>query len=213
MPNPNGDIKIIEAVGEHIEKHIGKIGTVFHEKVSSGIHVDIFIVVPTADRPFQYLITSGMSELPMNTPQEAKDGRFAELAMCLPASWSLNSDAFRDENNYWPIRLLKMLAHYPHENETWLYAGHSLKGSGRPFGSNTKMTAALVRYPSLVPREGHLITIDQNRHACLWGIVPLYEEEYDFKQRNGFVSLNDLLVEHGVTELLDPVRINVAKLN
>jgi hypothetical protein len=135
-----GDVSIITSVSKHIETHLGEIAWVMHEKESPLVHVDVYVVRPTKEREHQYLVTSGMSEKSMPVPAGASDGRYAELILGLPPDWPLSQDAFKDEANWWPIRLLKGLARYPHENKTWLYTGHSIPWSTppKPYADNTK---------------------------------------------------------------------------
>jgi hypothetical protein len=152
-----------------------------------------------------------MSEKSMHVPKEAKDGTFAELMICLPAGWPLEFEAFKIEDNYWPVRLLKSLARYPHENKTWLYAGHSVLCSNppRPFAGSTKMSSVLVRHPRLIVEEGRTIEVNNGRRVRLWAIAPLYPEELAFKQQNGYANLEELFIANKITELLDPARVNV----
>jgi len=212
MENSKGDVEIIQSVGDHIQKHIGEIAIVFHEKVSTDIHIDVYHVAPSQSRPFHTLISCGMSEKSMSTPADWEDGRFAEVMICLPPSWPVDATAFKNEEHHWPIRILKGLARYPHENRTWLYAGHGVVWSDppQPFASNTKMTSIVLRYPSLVPKDARTIRTSAGKQILLWAIAPLYIEEWEFKDRNGFEALEDLLLENGITELLDPKRTNVA---
>lgn len=44
----------------------------------------------------------------------------------LPENWPTSSDAFKDDKYYWPIKLLKQLARFPHEYNTWLGYGHTI---------------------------------------------------------------------------------------
>src|SRR5262249_10025490 len=103
----SGEINLIEAVDNHIEKHIGKIETVLHEIVSPTIHLDVHVVLANERRPYHTLVTSGMAELPMTVPHGYEDSRFAELMICLPKEWPLDAQSFKNENFWWPIRLLK----------------------------------------------------------------------------------------------------------
>jgi hypothetical protein len=212
MENSKGDIEIIQSVGDHIQKHIGEIAAVFHENVSTDVHIDVYHVAPSRSRPFHTLISCGMSEKSMSAPADWENGRFAELMICLPSSWPVDATAFENEEYYWPIRILKGAARYPHENKMWLYAGHSVlwRDPQQPFARNTKMTSIVLRYPLMVSEDGRTIQTTGGKHILLWAIVPLYIEEWEFKNRNGFEALEDLLLENGITELLDPKRINVA---
>lgn len=58
----------MELFENHIEKNIGKIENVFHEISSDFIHVDIYIITPTKEKPYYTLVTSGMSSLPQTVP-------------------------------------------------------------------------------------------------------------------------------------------------
>ena len=159
-------------------------------------------------------VTSGMSEKAMPVPNGALDGRFAELVICLPPDWPLTMEAWKDETNWWPLRLLKGLARYPHENQTWLYAGHSIPWSDppKPYAENTKMTSVVLLRPRLIPEEYQIIHVSKKKHVRLWGLFPLYQEEEDLKVRDGSDRLEELFDQNGVTELLDPIRRSVAPL-
>jgi hypothetical protein len=209
-----GNVSIITSVSKHIETHLGEIAWVMHEKESPLVHVDVYVVKPPKERKHQYLVTSGMSEKSMPVPAGASDGQYAELILGLPPDWPLSPEAFRDEANWWPIRLLKGLARYPHENKTWLYAGHSIPWSDppKPYAENTKMTSVVLLRPRLIPEEGHIIHVSKRKHIRLWGVFPLYQEEEDLKVRDGSDKLEELFDKNGVTELLDPARPSVAPL-
>ena len=212
MEHSKGDVEIIQSMGDHIQKHIGEIAVVFHENVSTDVHIDVYHVAPSRSRPFHTLITCGMSGRSMSAPADWEDGRFAELMICLPSSWPVDATAFENEEYYWPIRILKLAARYPHENKTWLYAGHSVlwHDPPQPFAINTKMASIVLRYPFLVSINARTIQTRAGKQIPLWAIVPLYVEEWEFKNRNGFEALEELLVENEITELLDPKRTNVA---
>src|SRR5262245_43817865 len=87
-----GDPASIEAISNHIETHLGKVAGVFHE-LSDLVHVDVHMVGPTQGRPYQYLVTSGMSDLPMAVPEGAEEWRYAELVVKLPPDWPLTQEA------------------------------------------------------------------------------------------------------------------------
>jgi hypothetical protein len=102
-----GDEQSIELISEHIEKHLGTPATVFHELISDLVHIDVHIVAPTEERPFYSLITSGMSDKPMNAPEGAEEFRYAELMICLPADWPMTQEEWKqDADSFWPIQSL-----------------------------------------------------------------------------------------------------------
>ena len=209
-----GDLKIIKSIGDHIESYFGEIGFVMHEKESPLVHVDVYVVREMGDRKCQYLVTSGMSEKPMPVPEGADDGRYAELLIALPTNWPLSPEAFKDEANYWPIRMLKGLARYPHENKTWMYEGHSAHwvNPPAPIAPNTNMTSMVLLRPRLIPEETQIVHVSKKKHIRLWGVYPAYHEEVDIKEREGSGRLDELFDQNGITELLDPKRPSVAPL-
>ena len=95
-----------------IAETFGAFDSVLHEMVSPDIHVDIAAVPPAGDRKYYTLVTMGMGAHRMNVPPELREYRLerAEIAVCLPPDWRLDSP---DERDYWPIRWLKVLARLP----------------------------------------------------------------------------------------------------
>jgi predicted Zn finger-like uncharacterized protein len=207
-----GNEETIKAITNHVETHLGAVASVFHEIVSDLVHVDVFYVSATDDKPYHTLVTSGMSDLPMTVPEGAEEFRHAELLLSLPPSWPLTQEDFEDERNYWPIRWLKMLARLPHEYDTWLGYGHTIPNGDppRPFAPDTKLCCQLLLLPALVPADFlTLQTADRTIH--FYALVPLYREEMEFKLRHGTEELEELLRRQDVTELLDVKRPNVCK--
>ena len=164
------------------------------------------MVAPTAERPYHTLITSGMSDLPMTTPAGADLPRYAELIISLPPEWRLTQEAFNDERNYWPIRLLKTLARLPHEHETWLGFGHTIPHNGdpaEPYAKNTELCSRLLSQPQLIPEPALGITVDDEKTIWFYSVVPLYRDEMEFKLKKGSDALFKLLEVHEVNEVLN----------
>lgn len=208
-----GDPALIEAVSNHVTRWIGPITVVFHEHVSRLVHVDVYYVASTGNRPVEILVTSGMSELPMTTPKDHDVPRFAELIAILPAGWPLLGEAAKDERNYWPVRLIKQLARYPHEHKTWLGSGHSLnegKDPAEPFAPNTRLSAVIILESNSVPKQFQILHGPGGRKIHFLVVCPLYWEELQLKLRDGTHALIDAFAAHSVTDLIDPHRANVA---
>ncbi len=209
---PHGE-ECIEEISDHIEQHIGEIDMVFHELVSDTVHIDVHHVKPTEDRPFHTLITSGMSDLPMTTPEEYDANPYMELMITLPADWQISDEAFRDEQWYWPIRQLKFLARFPHKFNTWFGWGHTIPNGNpaEPFADNTRFMGVVLAPPIGVPDEFIELTINEDKEIHFFSLVPLYEEEMSLKLREGSDELFDRFDQHGINEVVNLKRRNMAK--
>ncbi|MEO3945312.1 suppressor of fused domain protein [Gorillibacterium sp. CAU 1737] len=197
-----------EQIEAHFEKHIGKSEGVFHEILSDTIHVDVHVIPPSAERDYTVLFTTGMSYLPMTTPEELPDYRFAELMIALPSSWPLTDDAFQDENHYWPIRWLKILSRLPHEYETWLGPGHTVPNGdpAEPFASRTKLSGVMLMPPTLGGPAFPELKMDSGETLRIYNVLPLYTQEMDHKLRHGAEALMEKLEGPSYREVVDPNR-------
>ncbi len=209
-PLPPADATRIRTIVDHIEEQIGPIDYVFHELVSEYVHIDVHRVPPRKERPFYTLITSGMSEQPMTVPNGAETLRYTELMICLPPTWPLRMEDFRDERNYWPIRLLKILARLPHEFQTWLGLSHSIPNGEppRPFASNTKFCSSILVPPLTCPDPFRTLTISEDEVIQFYAVLPLYLEELECKLHDGMSVLIDRLDNNRVTEIVNLHRSN-----
>lgn len=205
----------MNAISEHVEKHIGKISSVFHEIISDLIHLDILIVNPTKERNYYTFVTSGMSNLPMNVPEGAEDFKFAELMLCLPSDWKLSQEAFESEANYWPIYWLKKMARLPHEYQTWLYLAHTVPNGdpAQPFASNTQLSGMILSVPTIVEdlKSFFTLSLPNETDVHFFSLIPLYKEEMDLKLKSGADALFEKLEKAGVNEIINFKRKNVAK--
>ena len=194
--------ELISEIDRHISHTVAPVDSVFHEIVSDDLHIDLHIIQPSVDRPFYSIVTSGMSELPMRTPQD--EIQYAELCILLESSWQLSQEAFVDEGWYWPLRLLKTLARYPNENGTWLGYGHTvaLSKPPQPFATNTKLCAALI-VPSMTLGEAFFtMKRSDGQTTHFWTVVPLYDSELEFKMANDVDELLDAFDRAGVDDVV-----------
>ena len=205
--NP-GNPELIEAVAEHIARHVSPDGTVFHEIVSDSLHIDVHLVPSSPDRAYHTLVTSGMSEYPMNTGRDAREFRYAELCMVLDPDWQLTPEAFRDERWYWPVRLLKALARYPRDMNTWVGFGHSVATADppEPYGPGTQLCAAVLISPVSLGEEFGEMTRSDGETTHFWNVVPLYESELRLKMDAGLEALLNAFERAGVEDVVRSIR-------
>jgi hypothetical protein len=202
-----------QRIEEHIERHIGPIHMVWHELISDLIHLDVHHIKPTPERHVHTLVTSGMSDLPMSPPEEVADCKYAELLITLPAEWPVDEESFKDDRHYWPVHLLKWLARFPHEYETWLWLGHTVPNGNPPgpYHASAKFAGALLVPPITAPQEFHSFKCSPDKEVSFFSVVPLYQEEMDVKLRKGPDVLFDLFDKYGVNDVINTERKNVAK--
>lgn len=203
----------LEEISAHIQAHLGPIESVFHEIVSDLVHIDVHWVPPNEANPFHRLVTSGMSDLPMQVPTELDGLKHLELMVTLPPDWRVEQEAFQDEAWYWPVRLLKTLARFPHKYRTWLGWGHSMPNGdpAEPYAANTGLCGAILLPAVTAPEEFAALDIDSEKRIHFLAVVPLYREEMELKLRKGSDALLEKFGAHDISDAIDPARKNVAK--
>ncbi len=187
----DGDGDLIDAVSDHMERHIGEIHLVFHEVVSDLVHVDVHWIAPGPNRPYHTLFTTGMAEAPMNVP-EGVTHRYAEMLTMLPSDWPLSQDSFKNEAHYWPVRWLKTCARLPHEYDTWFGPGHTMPNGDppEPFAPGTPLCGVIAITPFMLPEEAQQVRPGSRAIQLLY-MLPLTAAEMQFKLDEGSDALYD----------------------
>lgn len=198
----------IDIIEKHIEHYYGNFEFVFHEKVSPDIHVDICLIPPSEECNWYTLVTMGMGAHLMNVPNQLKEDQLerAELVICLPEYWKLDKEHLKDEKWHWPIRLLKELARFPGENNTWLGWGHTVSYDG-PLSYTTELCASILINPPCGNIGGNTCTLPDGEEVNFYQIIPLYGDELEFKLKNGTQKLLDKMNDNIL--LVNPHRLNV----
>lgn len=212
---PGSDAEAIQALEEHIETFVPGEGFVFHEIVSDKIHLDVHIRYPVPGRDYYVLITTGMSDLPMTVPPEVPECRYAELMICLPASWRLSEEDLKDQKNYWPIWWLKFLARFPHDFNTWLWMGHTLPNGdpARPLAPGVGFTGVLIAPPVTFADGFGTVNVRDGKTVKILAVLPVYNDELDCKLTKGVNALLDLFDSNNISEVLEPNRPSVITPN
>jgi hypothetical protein len=204
--HPEGDLRVIEAVVSHLERHVGPIDFVFHERRSHLVHIDVHHVPPGGGRLFHTLATSGMSERAMTVPPGSEDLAHGELFLFLPPDWNFSV--------VWPIDLLRQLARYPHEWETWLGRGHTVQNGEPPdpFLPDVPFCASLITHP--VSLGGELARRRlRDRSIHFYQVIPVFLEEIRFALRHGADALLARFAQYQLTDVVDPRRRNTCRFD
>ena len=204
--HPEGDLRVIEAVVRHIERHVGPIDFVFHERRSHLVHIDVHHVAPDGGRPFHTLVTSGMSQRAMTVPSGSEDLAHGELFLVLPPDW--------DASVVWPIDLLRQLARYPHEWETWLGCGHTVSNGEPPdqFLPDIPFCASLITHPVSLGAELARRRL-RDRSIHFYQVIPVYLEEIRFALRHGADALLARFAQYQMSDVVDPRRRNACRFD
>lgn len=189
-----------EQIQEFVNKNIGKVAGIFHEVASEYVHLDVIIIEPSENQPNYMLITSGMSDKPMNFPFQVNSDteQHLELIMTLPGDWKLD---LKNEKYYWPIRVLKTLARFPHQYNTYLGYGHTMQnGDYEPYTEGTKLCGSILvpvlgGYDDDEPKEKAL-KIRDNKIIHFYSVLPLYKNEVEFSLEHGHQEFFQKLIEN-----------------
>jgi hypothetical protein len=220
--------RFLPQISRHIERTIGPCPMVFHEIVSNDIELDLHVVPPQpgvasplfpAGRNFYTIVTSGLSTRPMKlpaSPDSDEQAAYAELMITLPADWpglfpdgTMSPEAMSAQENAWPIRWLKLLAHLAHEQDVFLGAGNTYAGETGAIAGNTPLAGVLTAPSVLHPKSARLPIRDDLAISFL-ALWPVYPEELALAQCEDGPALLRRLHRAGITDLVDIRRKNVA---
>lgn len=211
----NGVPSNTRAIDKHLDKFFYEDEVyVLHEETSETVHSDIFVIKPeeSEGRDYYILLTSGMSALPMDTHEGYRDCRYGELMMLLPNDWNMNHQDFENEENWWPMRLLIGMTKYPHEENTWLGHGHTYGNQDeKSFSTNARFSAAILVESITVPESFLKIKRNFGRDIYVYSVIPIYQEELEYKLLNGTDALLNKFQENDIEEIIRIDRINTCK--
>lgn len=163
----------------YFEAKNGKIENVFHEIVSDDVHIDVYVMEPNNGQ--RILFTVGMSAKPM--PHAPAGKEFAEVMIALPVSWPVSQEELNNEENYWPIFVLKTFARLPHGNRCFIPRYISIPSSHPeevPY-AGTNFTAAMLESPVPLLGPGSDVITMGNKEVHLHTIMPITKEECAIK--------------------------------
>jgi ankyrin repeat protein len=102
-------------------------------------------------------VTSGLSDYSLIVPQGKLKYKFAEYILEMPGEWEVTDKALEEKHNYLPIKWIKAIGRYPHENQTY-------------YDNETKITAQQI--PSLKTQDGNDNIADIKYDPNLDFIIP-----------------------------------------
>lgn len=172
---------------------------VSHEVFPLIPHVDIYKYRGCdADHPEVHtLVTSGMSDLKMKVPFLSRAPRRVELIL------------YCSEPKPEYIQTMRFLAHFPHDQKTWIGHGHTIPNGnppaplwGSPILDTILFLSPIVKRDDTLPDE---LVLGGDPVHFLW-LVPLTTPECNLKLAKGTDAILDLFGEHRHPYVFDPNR-------
>ncbi|MCR5324266.1 MAG: suppressor of fused domain protein [Lachnospiraceae bacterium] len=172
---------------EFIEDAFGEIDAIAGERVSPDIELDLAIIKPTEDLPCYTVVTCGAGAYSMNVPKELEDCNLehAEYVMFLPEEWNLENP---NENNYWPIKLIKDCARMPIWTDSWMGPGHTLEcdEGEESYAPGVEFNGAvLINLTDDDDEPAYVILDSTGRKVNFYIVIPLFPEELDLTRESG----------------------------
>jgi hypothetical protein len=170
---------VIQKREAHYEKYFGCAPKIYHSTNEVFPHIDIYHFEPAGERAFHTLITGGMADY--RQPKNGSAPRRVELMLYVA------------EFQWWAANLLKLVAEYPAENQTFFAAYHTIP-MGSALTSSSEISAFLLVPPSAedFSRLSFSVGGDQVEYlAC----IPITNTEHIFAQEVGSQQLHEKLKE------------------
>lgn len=165
----------------HYEKHFGPIEEpVMHSTDDADPHIDMYQFRPRGYRDYWTLVTGGMS----NQSQPLPDGsrHYTELLM------------YVREPRDWMFGLLKKLAAYPFEQDTFFHWGHTVSEGDTVTAQPSLLTGVILLPPYFEePRFDNLAFMGDPLHF-LW-CIPITDAELTYAQEHGGFALAERMEE------------------
>lgn len=160
--------------------------------------------------PVTVILTNGLRAYKMPVDEKWKGREYNELYFCLPSYWE-----WEDTDNtsmnwvfYWIQRLSKFVV----ENKTWFGHGHTMPCGKdlNPLSPTMKQNHFMLSDPLfLVEEMVPILLVDKEIHFL--SIIPLFKDEFDYKQSRGTFKFMQKLANSSITEKLDDYRGSALK--
>ena len=156
------------------------------------------------------LMTSGLSEFKMNVHEKHLGEEYAELFFLLPVYWN-EKDVFEKENE-WVFSCLLKIQQHVQNNNTWIGNGHTflMKELIAPFFKKSTLSHFMVSDPIELNQFLKPVVFEHKTIRFL-ALIPLYKNEFSFKEARGTFKMEEKLSQYRVTEKMDGFRESVIK--
>lgn len=170
------------------------------KNIESKNGVDLQLINWEEVRDFRILATSGLSEIIKE--QGVEEDKSFELFFCLPSYWLL--EELENPRFNWVINWLFRFSDYLVKNKTFFDHGHTIAAGNppEPLSETMKQTYFMFSEPiATAPLfKGQL---EGKKYLA---VIPLFQDEFDYKVAKGTFKLEDKFRQKGNSEVLDDFR-------
>jgi hypothetical protein len=178
-------------------KQFGPFDSVSHPIVPGEPHIDVYIHKPTDARPFNTLVTGGMSDHAMAVPDNGPASPRCELVLYV----------HRVEEHH--IELLRFLASQPYLQKTWFSYGSTLNNGTppKPIFDDSTLDHFVFMFPVIgTDFDFHKSVSIEGSPLQLLHVEPITLAERKFIVDSGLDAFLDLLEKKQHLPLLNPER-------
>ncbi|MCE3295448.1 MAG: hypothetical protein K0R65_1162 [Crocinitomicaceae bacterium] len=170
-----------------------------------------FLVISIQARsPIKILMTQGLSDYRMPVMEKFTGKEHNELYFCLPSYWDLDDHTNPEMN--WVFDSLFRLQKHVLDKQSWFGAGHTIPFANplTTISANMKQMYFFLDDPNFVKEQLKPLEL-AGKTVHFLGVIPIFEDELDYKIGKGTYKFRKKLAHQDVTELLDNYRSTVLK--
>lgn len=174
-----------QRLDEHIRHHFGKYQIIFKTD-----RYELVNVPPSEDRPFNLIMTRGVSGRRLNVPGgvDPLTNSRIELAVCLPKEWEFsNSESY----NLWPVNTLCDLINYVLTTDEFIGFGYAFS-KGKPVHSTTDFTGGMLTALGAYDKECQELTLTDGSVVRFFELVFLFPAELEYRSKHSAPALLEL---------------------
>lgn len=172
---------------------------------------DLLLLSLEKNSPITVVMTNGLFTKNMPVPEKYKNRNRCELYFCLPDYWDWE-DVENPRMN-WVFTWIQKFAKHLLEKDTWYGPGHSFPAGNPPEAISETMQQKyfMLADPLLLEHELTPILLESEEEVHFYGIIPIFEDEFDFKVAKTTVKFLKKYTAKRHTEKLDDFRASIRK--
>lgn len=171
-----------ELLDQHIKQHFGKYQILFKTDRYELLHVP-----PTEERPFNFIVSKGLSGKQINVPAgvDPLANSRLELCVCLPLEWDFTKS---EDYNLWPIHSLCELINFVLSTQEFVGFGYTFS-QGKVLHSSTSFVGGMLTALGHYPKRSQEVSLSDNSLVRFFELIFLYPMEVAYRQSHAAADL------------------------